>query len=115
MAIPAPLKLFVLMAVASLAGLAGAHSCNPTLQVCDVSEIEHEMKAASQRGQAFIQAKIKSSRKSAKPKNIQLKERVAAYDNVVKEQVQKLTAKYGPSSVSHKRNMVQFTTEGEMD
>mmetsp|Transcript_32343 Transcript_32343/g.75069 ORF Transcript_32343/g.75069 Transcript_32343/m.75069 type:complete len:107 (-) Transcript_32343:125-445(-) len=101
-----------LLAFATFVGAASPASaaCNPALQVCDVSEIEQEMKVASQRGFAFIQAK--SSRSTAK-KTGQLKENLAAYNSAVKEQVEQLSAKHGAASVSHKRRVVQITAEDD--
>mmetsp|Transcript_40874 Transcript_40874/g.123779 ORF Transcript_40874/g.123779 Transcript_40874/m.123779 type:complete len:112 (-) Transcript_40874:142-477(-) len=84
---------------------ARARSCNPNQQVCDAGEIEQEMKDASQRGFAFIQAA--SSRNTAKPKPVQVQEKVEAYNTAVKQQIHSLAAKHG--SVTHKRTTVEFT------
>mmetsp|Transcript_135887 Transcript_135887/g.378690 ORF Transcript_135887/g.378690 Transcript_135887/m.378690 type:complete len:113 (+) Transcript_135887:90-428(+) len=110
----AAIRFFVPVALVGLAGSASAAQCDPALQVCDAAEIEQEMNEASQRGFAFIQAKS-TRKKRSKAKAAQLKEQVSAYDDIVKEQVEKLTAKHGHGSVSHKRTVVQFTAEDESD
>mmetsp|Transcript_1300 Transcript_1300/g.1472 ORF Transcript_1300/g.1472 Transcript_1300/m.1472 type:complete len:109 (-) Transcript_1300:97-423(-) len=85
--------------------------CNPASQACDMDEIDEEMAAASQRGFAFIQAK--SSRHTAKARKAsQIKDSLAVHNEMVKEEVEKLAAKHGRGSVSHKRTMVRFAVEG---
>mmetsp|Transcript_81153 Transcript_81153/g.215438 ORF Transcript_81153/g.215438 Transcript_81153/m.215438 type:complete len:109 (-) Transcript_81153:209-535(-) len=89
-------------------------ACNPAVQVCEMDEIQEEMAAASKRGFAFIQAK--SERHSAKARRAaHIEDSLATHNEIVSEEVERLTAKHGRGSVLHKRTMVHFTAEGDSE
>eukprot|EP00408_Alexandrium_pacificum_P007816 CAMPEP_0171216204 /NCGR_PEP_ID=MMETSP0790-20130122/32060_1 /TAXON_ID=2925 /ORGANISM="Alexandrium catenella, Strain OF101" /LENGTH=107 /DNA_ID=CAMNT_0011681977 /DNA_START=108 /DNA_END=431 /DNA_ORIENTATION=- len=86
--------------------------CNPATQVCDMDEIEEEMMAASKRGHAFIQAK--SERQRGKARKV-VQDSLAAHNEIVREEVERLAAKHGSGNVLHKRTMVHFAAEGDAE
>mmetsp|Transcript_58767 Transcript_58767/g.182574 ORF Transcript_58767/g.182574 Transcript_58767/m.182574 type:complete len:108 (+) Transcript_58767:135-458(+) len=102
---------YLLIAAALLCLSFAGEICDPATQVCDTDEIEEEMKAASKRGFAFIQAKSER-RSAAKARKVaQIQDSLATHNDMVNEQVELLKARHGPGSVLHKRTAMAFTVE----